>query len=200
MREIILTSKSPRRKDILKERGYEFHIFPIEVSEILDKNLNLTEQISECAQRKVRAALLDSNILKLKDKILVGADTVVVFAEKILGKPKKKQEAIEILSQLSGQVHEVITGFCLYDLTSRRFILGHDITKVKFRELHLNEIKDYVATGDCMDKAGAYGIQGEARKFVESFEGSLNNVIGLPIEEIERVFQKEGWVVRKKSQ
>lgn len=199
MRELILTSKSPRRKTILEERGFEFHIFPIEVSEILNKNLNLPDQISECAHQKVKAALNSPKLPKSGDKLLLGADTVVVYDKKILGKPKNVPEAINILNQLSGQVHEVITGFCLFDLRSKRLILDHDSTKVKFKILEEKAIEDYVASGDPMDKAGAYGIQGEARKFVESFEGSLFNVIGLPIEKIEKIFKQENWFVKKKS-
>ncbi len=199
MHELFLTSKSPRRKDILEEKGYESHIFPIEVSEILDKNLNLPDQISECAHQKVRAAVESPKFPKSGDKLLLGADTVVIYDKKILGKPKNVPEAIDILNQLSGQVHEVITGFCLFDLSSKRLILDHDSTRVKFKDLDQKMIEDYVKSGDPMDKAGAYGIQGEARKFVESFDGSLYNVIGLPIEKIEKIFKQENWIVKKKS-
>lgn len=199
MHELILTSKSPRRKDILEERGYEFHTFPIEVSEILNKNLNLPDQIFDCAYQKAKAALEDPNLPKSGNKLLLSADTVVVFNKKILGKPKNVQEATSILNQLSGQVHEVITGFCLFDLSSKRLRLGYDLTRVTFKNVSKSEIESYVASGDPMDKAGSYGIQGEAKKFVQSYEGSLFNVIGLPIEKIESIFEEEGWVVKKKS-
>lgn len=200
MREIILTSKSPRRQQILAEFGYDFRVFPIEVSEILNKNLNLPERISDCAHQKVQAAYSSDKLLKSKDELLLGADTVVVFQETVLGKPKNEQEAISILDQLSGQIHQVITGFCLLDLNTKRTILGHDSTEVRFRDLGRQEILDYVASGDPMDKAGSYGIQGEARKFVSSVSGSINNVIGLPIEKIQEVFKVNDWSIKKKPQ
>lgn len=198
MQELILTSTSPRRKQILEDAGYEFHIFPIEVSEILNKNLSLTDQISDCAHQKVKAAVSSPKLLNSKGKLLLGADTVVVYESQVLGKPKNEQEAIHILSQLSGQVHQVITGFCLFDLTTKRLVLGHDLTSVTFRKLDLAEIQAYVATGDPMDKAGAYGIQGPARQFVESFAGSFHNVVGLPIEKIEKALAENGWNVKRK--
>lgn len=197
MRELILTSKSPRRRQILEEAGYEFRVFPIEVSEILNKNLNLPEKISDCAKQKVMAAKSFGNWLESQNILLLGADTVVVFQGQILGKPENEQDAINILNQLSGQVHDVITGFCLLDLTTERLILGHDVTHVHFRNLSEKEILDYVASGDSMDKAGAYGIQGEAGKFVDKFEGSFKNVVGLPIERIEKVMQENGWNIKK---
>ncbi len=199
MRELILTSKSPRRNQILEEEGYEFHTFPIEVSEILNKNLNLPDQISDCARQKVEAAKQSPKLPKLDKILLLGADTVVVFQNQILGKPKNDQHSIDILNQLSGQVHEVITGFCLFDLTTERLILGHETTQVEFFTLAFDDIKRYVDSGDCRDKAGAYGIQGEARKFVKEYRGSLKNVIGLPIEKISHVIKENGWDVRRKS-
>ncbi len=199
MREILLTSTSPRRKQILQEEGFVFRTFPIEVSEILNKNLNLPERISDCARQKVYAAKTNPNLPKSKDFLMLGADTVVVFNEQILGKPKNDQHSIDILNQLSGQVHQVITGFCLFDLRSERLILGHEITSVEFLKLRASDILDYVKTGDSRDKAGAYGIQGEAIKFVKEYRGSLNNVIGLPIEKISKVIEENGWTVKRKS-
>lgn len=198
MHQLILTSQSPRRKKILEEAGYEFCTFPIEVSEILNENLNLSDRISECASQKVKAAIESGKLPESGDFLLLGADTEVVFANKTLGKPKNQQDAINILNQLSGQVHQVITGFCLCDLRSKRLILGHDQTEVRFKRLTSKEIDDYVATGDPMDKAGSYGIQGEAGKFVESINGSLQNVIGLPLKKIEQVITENGWQLKRK--
>ena len=199
MHELILTSQSPRRKQILTESGYKFRIFPIEVSEILNENLNLPDQISDCAKQKVMAVVESGKLSESQDILLLGADTVVVHAGRILVKPVDEQDAISILNQLSGQVHEVITGFCLFDLRTKHLILGHDSTEVSFRKLSETEILDYVATGDPMDKAGAYGIQGKARAFVKSFKGSYKNVVGLPIEKIEKVIQENGWNIKKQS-
>jgi septum formation protein len=199
MRELILTSQSPRRRQILEEEGLQFLTFPIEVSEILDKNLNLPDRISHCAQQKVMAALASPNLPKSKDILLLGADTVVLFRGQILGKPKNEQHSIDILNQLSGQVHEVMTGFCLLDLRTEHLILGHDTTEVEFYPLSKTDIETYVGSGSALDKAGGYGIQGEARKFVKTYHGSLKNVIGLPIEKIMKVISDNGWTIRTKS-
>ncbi len=184
---------------ILEEEGFEFHTFPIEVSEILNKNLNLTEQISDCARQKVEAAKNSPKLPKSNNILLLGADTVVVFNGQVLGKPKNEQHSIDILNQLSGQVHQVITGFCLFDLRTKRLILGHDLTSVEFLKLSQEDILDYVRSGDPQDKAGSYGIQGEAKKFVKEYRGSLNNVIGLPIEKIKKVMQENAWTIKRKS-
>lgn len=197
MHELILTSQSPRRRQLLEELGLAFRIFPIEVSEILDKNLNLTDQISHCARQKVEAAIESYNILKSEGFLCLGADTEVVFKGETLGKPQNAHHATHILNQLSGQVHSVITGFCLYDSSAKRFILGHDETQVTFRKLTGEEIKNYVESGDPMDKAGAYGIQGPAKSFVAQTMGSINNVIGLPTEKLMKVINENGWQLKK---
>lgn len=199
MHELILASQSPRRKQILEDRGYEFRIFPIEVSEILDKNLNFIDRIADCARQKAQAAASMVKPLKSQDVLLISADTMVVFNNSFLGKPKNYLEASSTLSQLSGQVHQVITGFCLWDLRPNRFVLGQEISEVRFRRLTIEEIESYVRSGDPMDKAGSYGIQGEAKKFVESMSGSFNNIVGLPIERIEDEMKKQGWNVKKQS-
>lgn len=199
MHELILASQSPRRKQILEDRGYEFDIFPIEVSEILDKNLNFLDRISDCARQKAEAAIAKIKPLKSHDVLVLSADTMVVFNNDFLGKPKNKLAALDTLRQLSGQVHQVITGFCLWDLKPNRFILGQEISEVRFRQLTNEEIETYVNSGDPMDKAGSYGIQGEAGKFVESIQGSFNNIVGLPIENIEEKLKSNGWIIKKQS-
>lgn len=199
MHELILASQSPRRKQILSERGYEFRTFPIEVSEIPNKNLNLNDQISDMAKQKAQAAAAKLKSLKSQEVLILSADTVVLFDGKILGKPKNQREAILTLGQLSGRKHHVVTGFCLWDLGSERFILSHVVSNVEFRLLGAKEIQDYVATGEPMDKAGSYGIQGKAQKFVKQYSGSYNNIVGLPIEEIEKVMLENGWIIEKKS-
>lgn len=184
---------------ILEEWGFEFRIVPIEVSEILDKNLNYLAAVSDLAQQKAQAAVDGIKLLESQDILVLSADTLVVLDGKFLGKPQNKSEAHSTLNQLSGKVHEVITGFCLWDVRPHRFILGHDISYVRFRKLSESEIESYVASGDPMDKAGSYGIQGEAGKFVESVSGSFKNIVGLPIEKIEEVIEKNGWKIKRKS-
>ena len=198
MLELILASQSPRRKQILEEAGYKFRIFPTEISEILNKNLSLEDQVSDCAHQKAQAAAERLKPLESEHFLVLAADTLVVHGAQAIGKPKNKEEAILILNQLSGQVHRVITGFCLFDLKSKNLVLGHESTKIQFRSLSQNEIVDYVDSGDPMDKAGAYGIQGEARKFVANIEGSFENVVGLPLKAIEKIFNEQNWHVAKK--
>lgn len=197
MYEIILASKSPRRKKILEDWGFKFRTFPIEVSEILNENLNLFDQISDCARQKAEVALGELNHLKSLDKILLTADTLVAFEGRVLGKPKNKKEAIQTLMELSGHSHEVVTGYCLYHFASKRLIMKHVVTKVSFHKLTLEEVEAYVETGEPMDKAGSYGIQGGAKKFVKGFDGSFLNVVGLPIEDIEEVLKENGWSIAK---
>ena len=195
MYEFVLASQSPRRQQILAEAGYQFRIFPIEISEILNKNLSLEDQISDCARRKAQAAADDLKSSEPKDFLILAADTVVVLRDQVLGKPHSKQEASLILSQLSEQVHRVITGFCLLDLRQKRFVLGHETTQIQFKKLSQNDVESYVDSGDPMDKAGAYGIQGEARKFVAAIDGDFKNVVGLPIDRISKLIDENGWNV-----
>ncbi len=198
MHKLILASSSPRRKQILQDRGYEFRAFPLEVSEILDKNLNISDQISDCAHQKAVAAFDSLKLPKTQDILILSADTVVVLDGQVLGKPKNKAHACEVLASLSGKKHQVITGFCLVEVKSKRFILGHETTQVEFNKLTENEISDYVNSGEPMDKAGSYGIQGEGQKFVKEIQGSYLNVVGLPIEKIEQVIAAEGWSIEKR--
>jgi len=199
MHELILASKSPQRIKILQEAGYEFRTFPVEVSEILDKNLNKFDQISDCARQKASASALKLKSLKINNILILSADTLVLFDGQTLGKPKNTASAIKTLELLSGQTHEVVTGFCLYDLSLDRLVLGHSVSLVKMRTLDSQEIIDYVQSGEPMDKAGSYAIQGKASEFVEHFTGDLQNIIGLPLKEIEKVMSENGWIIKRKS-
>ena len=179
---LVLASSSPRRAMLLREGGYTFETVKASVSEELPEGLEPKTGVKELAVRKAQAGLtqwLDQGG-NLQDVIL-GADTMVVLDARILGKPETPAEAEEMLQSLSGRTHVVLTGVALISGSGR---LVSDVveTVVRFQELGVQDIKSYVASGEPMDKAGAYGIQGEAGKFVESFEGSLTNVIGLPME------------------
>jgi septum formation protein len=179
---LVLASSSPRRAMLLREGGYTFETVKAPVLEELPEGLDPKAGVKELAVRKAQAGLtqwLDQGG-NLQDVIL-GADTMVVLDARILGKPETPAEAEEMLQSLSGRTHVVLTGVALISGSGR---LVSDVveTVVRFQELGVQDIKSYVASGEPMDKAGAYGIQGEAGKFVESFEGSLTNVIGLPME------------------
>ena len=172
---IILASKSPRRADLLKQIGLEFDIHPSGIEEP-----QITESpeiaVQELALAKARAVAA-----KLNAGFVIGADTVVVLDRQPIGKPKNDTHAIEILTQLSGNRHEVITGVALIDSKRENEVIWAEKTAVYFRRLHRSEILAYVRSGEPSDKAGAYGIQGIAGAFVERIEGCYFNVVGLPL-------------------
>ena len=172
---IILASKSPRRADLLKQIGLEFEVYPSGIEEP-----QITEfpaiAVQELALIKARAVAA-----KLDAGLVIGADTVVVINRQPIGKPENDAHAIEVLTQLSGNRHEVITGVALIDIKRKNEVVWAEKTAVYFRELHQLEILAYVHSGESSDKAGAYGIQGMAGAFVERIEGCYFNVVGLPL-------------------
>jgi septum formation protein len=127
-------------------------------------------------------------------ELVLGADTVVVVNGRVLGKPADVDDAVRMLRLLSGRMHEVITGICL--LGTEAAIIDHEITSVFFSALTEREISDYVASGEPMDKAGAYAIQGRASRFVERIEGSYSNVVGLPVAKVYRHWLSQSQVSR----
>lgn len=179
------------------EAGFSFRVFPVKVSEIFDENLKAVDQASQIATAKALAALEQNNELKSPGFLLLCADTVVVADETPLGKPENTSQAIDFLRLLSGKTHSVITGFHLHETGSSNFYTGSDQTFVEFKTLSDQEIKDYVASGEPMDRAGAYAIQGGAKHFVSSIKGSWSNVVGLPMERLEAVLKENRWNVRR---
>ena len=172
---IILASKSPRRADLLKQIGLKFEVSP---SEIKEPQITASPAIAvqELALTKARTVAA-----KFNAGIVLGADTVVVIDGQPIGKPENNAHAVEILTQLSGNRHEVITGVALIDIKRKNEIVWAEKTAVYFRELRQSEILAYVRSGESSDKAGAYGIQGSAGAFVERIEGCYFNVVGLPL-------------------
>ena len=199
MYELLLVSQSPRRRQILEEFGYVFQTDSVKVSEIIEENVNLADAIARVAWTKADHYLSSNKHLKSLNILILSADTVVTIDNEVLGKPKNSTEARSHLLRLSGKTHSVISGFCLLNLKTGEELCGFDTTKVEFRELTDQEITDYIQTTEPMDKAGAYAIQGEGRKFVKNFAGSIYNVIGLPIEKIEKVLREKNWDVARKS-
>ncbi|MBC85756.1 MAG: septum formation protein Maf [Bdellovibrionaceae bacterium] len=200
MYTLILASQSPRRRLILEQHGFNVVVDTVKISEIIKENLSWDGVLRDLARQKSEAYINSRNPLELKGKIILTADTLVVFNNKALGKPKNRQEAIEFLRSMSGNSHQVLTGVCLYNGTEDQLESLVEITNIQFKELSQNEIEAYVDTGEPMDKAGAYGIQGEGGKFVESYEGSYYNVVGLPIEAVEKLLKEKNWdVARTKS-
>lgn len=189
MKPLVLASESPRRKQLLHEAGFSFDVVSPKVSEIPDKNLNVDGQILDIAGRKARAVfdLLKSS--RQEGFIVVAADTEVIFGGGPLGKPQNPDDAFRILRLLSGNMHEVKTAVCLMDFPSGRMVSHVETTKIFFKQLSDDEIWTYIDTKEPMDKAGAYGIQGLGGKFVEKFEGSFDNVVGLPVRVVRELLE-----------
>ncbi len=170
---IILASQSPRRKELLELMGLEFQIQIADIDETMDSSLPPSQEVARVSTRKARA--VDAG----EDDLVIAADTIVVCEGKILGKPHSGEEAARMLRLLSGREHQVMTGF-----TVRRGSQIHshtEISTIRFRPLLEEEISAYVQSGEPMDKAGAYGIQGKAALFVSGLEGDYYNVMGLPV-------------------
>ena len=176
--KIILASKSPRRREILEVMGVEFETDVADVDESVSDTLSPIEAVCEISKRKAKAVLERHG----DDEIIISADTVVVIDGKIIGKPKDKEDAFNIIKSLSGRTHEVYTGFTVCG--KGRTKTDSEVTKVHFKQLCDDDIRRYVATGEPMDKAGAYGIQQKGNLFVEYIHGDYYNVVGFPISKI----------------
>ena len=176
---IILASNSPRRKEILTEFGYDFTVVKSDFAET-EINADPVKTVLEFAKGKAESVVKRVH----KGDIVIGADTVVYFDGKILGKPKDTFDAVKTLKALSGKIHTVFTGFAV--LSDKIKVLGLDRSEVKFNNLSDEVIAEYVKTGKPMDKAGSYGIQ-DGFPLVERVNGSFYNVIGLPIEKLKPV-------------
>jgi septum formation protein len=175
---LVLASKSPRRREILTNAGIEFVVRTADVEEIRCDGEDPEDYVRRLAQSKARA------VHSAPGEIVLGADTVVVLDHHLLEKPSDADDAARMLRLLSGREHSVITGICLR--SGDREILEMETTDVRFSPLTDDEILAYVGSGEPMDKAGAYAIQGFASKFVEAVNGCYFNVVGLPVA---RVYQ-----------
>ena len=188
---IILASKSERRKDILAREGFDFEIYVPHAKEkdIIGEKYS-EELVNECAVAKARAAyeeLKEKGILKFAHTIIVSCDTVVVNDGVIIGKPKDKDDAMRILKSLSGSKHRVISAVCI--CKGGEYHVKSDTTYVKFRKLSDEEIENYINERKPYDKAGSYGIQDEKFDFVEYIDGSMDNVVGFPIEVFKKMIE-----------
>lgn len=186
MKKLILASASPRRKELLKEYGFEFEIIISEREEKVKKGLLPIEVAKELAYQKASAVFEKTGFSK--DVVVLGADTIVVYNGKILGKPRDEEDAISTLKLLSNNTHEVITGYAI--ISKERTIKDCVTSKVTFNDFTEEFIIDYVKSGLPFGKAGSYGIQ-DGYPLEKSLIGSKNNVIGLPIELIKDVIEKE---------
>ena len=172
--KIVLASGSPRRRELLKSLGLEFEVYKPDVDESIIDGESPSELCERLSRLKAQAGAE-----KFPDALVIAADTIVVIDDLILGKPKDRDDAFNMLKRLQGKWHEVITGITV---CMKQKILSHDEhTRVKFRELSDSEIRAYVSTGECDDKAGAYAVQGYGSLLVERIEGDYFNVVGLPL-------------------
>lgn len=185
--KIVLASASPRRKQLLSQMGLEFEVVPSDIDEKLPADLPYEEAVQELAFKKAShvASLIDGH------RLVIGADTIVVKDE-VLGKPKDKDDACEILYRLQGQSHEVVTGLAVVDNLTGKFKKSFEKTIVEMAPLSMEEIEQYVLTGEPMDKAGAYGIQGLAGIFISRIIGCYYNVVGLPIHRLWMMLKEFG--------
>ncbi len=171
--QLILASQSPRRKELLGLFHIPFAVQVADIDETMDPNKTPAGEVARVSRAKAEA------VSRGDDDVVIAADTIVVLDGKVLGKPADRQDAFRMLRALSGREHQVMTGMTV--LHGSRALTHTEITHVHFRPLTDREIQAYVATGEPMDKAGAYGIQGGAALFAEKLEGDYYNVMGLPV-------------------
>jgi septum formation protein len=184
--QLILASSSPRRQALLRSAGFEFEVRPssvVEESLLGEAPVTLVRRL---AHEKARQVAAQSHA----ESLVLGADTSVVVDDDVLGKPGDREDASRMLRMLSGRSHQVLTGVCLVRAPGQIEALEHSSTVVWFRELSGTEIEDYVSSGEPMDKAGAYAIQGRASRFVTRIEGCYSNVVGLPLSLVDEMLRR----------
>lgn len=173
---IILASESPRRAELLRQIGLKFEIRPSAVDEGKEPKESLENYVKRVALSKAEKAAVGE-----KNAVIIAADTIVILSKKRLGKPESPESAIAMLNKLSGKCHKVMTGLAVIDTQTGKKRTKIVATKVWFKRLTAEEIADYARSGEPLDKAGGYGIQGKAAVFVKKIEGDYFNVVGLPL-------------------
>ena len=174
MNKLILASNSPRRREILSTLNIPFEVIPSNIDEKIDHNKNLREEIERLSFLKALDIFKDH-----KDSVVIGSDTIVVIGEEVLGKPKDKEDAYRMLRLLQNNKHHVITAVSI--ISPNKSETFSSVSDVYFNPMSEEEIKDYVETGEPMDKAGAYGIQGLGGRFVKKIDGDYYSIIGFPL-------------------
>ena len=186
-RKIILASKSPRRKELLEQIGLRFEVRESEYQEDMKAKDDPYKLVKFLALQKTK------DVARHYDNaIIIGADTFIIYKNNFIGKPKNKAEAKNILKNFSGNEHSVITGFAIIDTKNNITVNNFGQAKVKFKKLSDQEIKDYIATEEPLDKAGGYAIQGKAGGFIESINGDYYSIIGLPLNKVYCELKKMG--------
>tara|TARA_Y100000310_G_scaffold187875_1_gene187856 strand:+ start:2290 stop:2853 length:564 start_codon:yes stop_codon:yes gene_type:complete len=184
--KIVLASKSPRRKEILEEQGYDVVVDVSNVDEDLIKKKDVKELVMELAKLKAEAVKE-----RHKDDIIIAADTLVYFDGKEIGQQKSDDEAKETMEKLMGETHEVYSGVCVINTSNGKVEQDCEISKVKLKNVPKNTLKEYIKSGQYKGKAGAYNIADpEFESFVENVEGCKFNIMGLPIEKVKMMINK----------
>ena len=186
-RNIILASTSQGRKELLEQTGIKFTVEASDYDEDMTMKVPPTELVKILSEGKAQAVAS-----RYEDAIIVGADSIAILGEKVLGKPKDANDAARMLRELSGKMHVFTTGFTVIDTNSGRKVIGLSETKVYFKELTDDEIKGYVATGESVGHAGAYSIQQKGAMLVARIEGEYTNIIGLPLAQLSSVLKDFG--------
>ena len=191
MKEIILASASPRRSELLEKMGLEFRVVVSDADEPrADKTVPPGIYVQELALLKAAASA--KKLKTRRGRLVISADTIVVGMDgEVLGKPKDKEEAFDMLRSLSGVTHKVYTGYCVMRLDDGKTVCESVSTEVTFRKLSDERIERYIDTGEPMDKAGAYGIQELGALLVEKINGDYFNVVGLPVGELAKTLEDE---------
>lgn len=184
--KIVLASGSPRRKEILENMNLKFDIIKSEIEETTIENESPKDLVKRLSYEKAYD-IASKNL----DSIVIGADTVVVLDNNVLGKPKDEDEAFNMLKQMSGREHDVITGVSILCLDLKKEICDYCVSKVKFKNLSDEEIYSYIKTGECMDKAGAYGIHGLGGLLDEYIKGDYFNIVGFPISSAAEILKND---------
>jgi len=183
---IYLASKSPRRRKLLKQINLNFKSFTVDMEEKIKPGEKPSVSVKRLSKEKLEIARQ-----KVKNGIIITADTIVVLNRKVIGKPKDKKEAKRFLKDLSGKVHTVYTGFSIYNSENNMLLTDFEKTSVEFRKLTAKEIDDYIKSGSPMDKAGAYGIQDDfGAVFIKKINGCYYNVVGLPLTKVYQTLKK----------
>lgn len=187
MKEIFLASASPRRAELLAQIGLKFKVYPSDVDETVDISLSAEDVVRNLSYKKAQSVTEKVD----RNSIVIGADTIV-FKDAILGKPENEIQAFDMLSSLQGHWHEVITGVTVFNSLDLSYSIDFEKTYVKMKRLEESTIKAYIKTGEPMDKAGAYGIQGIGALFIERIEGCYFNVVGLPLLKLSTMLEEFG--------
>lgn len=187
---IILASNSPRRKEILNQLNLGFKVIPSSFEE-LPVDMEPHKLAEHFAYMKAKDVYKQHTDIRQKDTYILGSDTIV-YSGRIMGKPKNDQDAYEMLKELSGKEHMVISGVSIIEASTGKNITKHETTKVCFRDLSEREIQKYIASGEVKDKAGAYAIQGIGSLLVKEIKGCYFNVVGLPVQKLNEIMNEFG--------